>query len=157
MYWFAVSADGHEIGAPVIGAPHGGCLNGGARYEGSFQHVESERRNVGLHCDVVGFPGGVAKWEVNEDKAGDADGLNNVAGAPYNDGGDAVFFEMAGDQTDRLMTDRSKGDEHDDVDIVLAAPGKNPFGILERFALAIGGGEAVEAGRQRADPAFGNG
>ncbi len=78
---------------------------------------------------LLQFAQWVAEWVVNKDKAGDADCFDDVLGAADNYGGNAVGFEVAGDQTHGLMADRSNRHEQHYVHVVFTGPSQNRLSV----------------------------
>ena len=63
--------------------------------------------DAALRFIVVGLAAGVAEWKVAEGEPRHAALLNDVAGTAQEDRWDTVRFEVPGDQTHGLVTDRS--------------------------------------------------
>jgi len=155
---FAVTViDPHEGIAPLLVAPLERRLNRGAGHPGPLQQIKGSSQDRALHLSVPGLPAGVSQREVGENEAGDAAFLDDVPGRPQYCSRYAVLFEVSGDQTHGLVADRSECREEHGVDSILTAPLKDLRGILQRCpALAVVGGDPIEAGRDRHDAAAGS-
>lgn len=152
---FAVTVvDPHEGVAPLIAVPAEWRLNRGAGHLAPLQQIKGSSHDRALHLGVPGLPAWVSQWKVGEHKAGDAAFLDDVAGRAQYYGGHAVLFEVPGDQTHGLVADWSECREEHGVDTILTGPFQDLRGIPQRcFALAVFGGDPIEAGRDRLDPA----
>ena len=152
---FAVTVvDPHEGIAPLTVAPAERRLNRGAGHPGPLQQVKASSHDRALHLGIPGLSAWVSQWKVGEHKAGDAAFLDDVAGRAQYYGGHAVPFEVPGDQTHGLVADGSECREEYGIDTILTAPFKDLRGIPQRcFTLAVFGGNTIEAGRDRLDPA----
>lgn len=75
-----------------------------------------------LPGDVVRQAGGVAKRKVDEDRAGRVGADGDAAGRGEPDRWDSGCFDVACDQTDRLVADRSNGHEQNEVWLLGLAP-----------------------------------
>jgi hypothetical protein len=67
----------------------------------------------------MGLAGRIAQGEVAEDKTGHTAVFNDVFGGAHDDGGNAVCFEVACGQTDRLVADRSVRHQDREIDFIL--------------------------------------
>jgi len=152
---FAVTVvDPHEGVAPLVVAPAKRRLNRGAGHPGPLKQIKGSSHDRALHLGVPGLPAGVSQWEVGEHEAGDAAFLDDVAGRAQYYRRHAVFFEVSGDQTHGLVADRSECREEHGADTILTAPLKDLRGVPQRCpALAVVGGDPIEAGRHRLDAA----
>src|SRR5262249_56463465 len=81
-------------------APNEGGLDGGPRGGRRFEEAQSEIEGQGLRRTVAREACGIAERKVREQKAGNADILDDVLGATHRDGGDAARFEPARRQAD---------------------------------------------------------
>lgn len=66
----------------------------------------------------MGLAGRIAQGEVAEDKTGHTAVFNDVFGGAHDDCGNAVCFEVACGQTDRLVADRSVRHQNREIDLV---------------------------------------
>lgn len=137
--------DRHERRSPVVVRPAVGSLHGGAWHRGRLDDAEREIDDRSLVVGVEGAARRVAERVVDEEEAGDPALLDDVTGRTDDDGGDSGGFEATCDQTHGLVTDRSKWDEQRDVDTVVVGPGGDLVGVEAGLALAVFGGDAVEA------------
>lgn len=103
---------------------------------------------------VVGGADGVTEREIGEDEAGHTEFFDDVSGGPDDERGDAGGFEHVCGQTDRLVTDRSKRCEHDEVDLVVLNGVDQGVRGLGGLALAVDGGNPVEPWGDAADHAI---
>ncbi len=149
LYGLSVLANRHEVRAPLIAFPSEWCLHSRPGHKGLFKKVDAQRDDIELHRGVIWLASWVAKWEVDKHESRHANLFDDVAGAADDHGGNASFFEVSSDQTDRLMAYRSKRNQHHNVDIVFSAPGEHTFGVFDGLALAVRSGDAVEAFGQR--------
>ncbi len=67
----------------------------------------------------MGLAGRIAQGKVTEDKAGHAAVFHYVFGGAHDDRGDAICFEVACGQTDRLVADRSVRHQDREIDLIL--------------------------------------
>ena len=67
----------------------------------------------------MGLARRIAQGEVAEDKTGHAAMFNDVFGGAHDDRGDAICFEVACGQTDRLVADRSVRHQDREIDLIL--------------------------------------
>jgi len=103
--------DLHIALTPITGfIPLEPSLDSGAGETAMLEQVKSHADNLLLHRNVIRPAAGIAKRKIGKDKARDPTLLYNVTGGAENNGRDAVGFEMTGDQSDRLVADRSQGD-----------------------------------------------
>lgn len=75
-----------------------------------------------LHLDIEGTAAGIAKREVGKQEASDAAVFDDVPGTTDDHSGDAIRFEVSGNQTHGLVTDRSNRDEDGGIDRILLTP-----------------------------------
>src|SRR5262249_57552211 len=131
-----------------------GGLDGGPRGGRRFEEAQSEIEGQGLRRTVAREACGIAERKVREQKAGNADILDDVLGATYDDGGDAARFEHARRQADALMTHWAVGNQDRGVDRVgLVASHDLRAVSLERDPVAAIGRQTVKAWSNRADAA----
>ena len=74
-----------------------------------------------MHGDIIRLPARIPQWEVDEYKAWDPTLFDDVFGRSDDDGRNSRFFDLTCSQAHGLVADRSKGNHHDDIDIVLLA------------------------------------
>jgi len=82
--------------------------HGGAWHRGGIEQRQRQPHGLSLHVGIPRMPAGVSQREVAENEAGYTAMLHDILGGSDDDGGDTVCFEMTGDQTHGLVTDRSK-------------------------------------------------
>ena len=116
-----------------------------------FDHVQGQGCGGVVSGQIARWAAGVAQREIGEHEAGNSTLLDDVAGTADDHGDETGGFEMAGDQTYGLMADRSKGDEDDDIDVVLPAPFLDLAGVGPCGPLRVLGWDAEEPVVQRAD------
>ncbi len=155
---FAVTiVDPHEGKAPFVVSPAERRLNRGPGHPGLLQKVKGNPHDRVLHLGVPGLSAGVSQGKIGEHEAGDPAFLDDVAGRSHYYRGHAVFFKVTGDQTHGLVADRSECREEHGIDTILTAPLQDLRGVAQRcLALAVLGGDPVEAGRDRPDAAAGS-
>ena len=68
-----------------------------------------------LACGIEGQPGGVAERQIDEHRSWRVGRGGDGAGRGEPDGGEPCSFEVACDQTDRLVADGSNRHQQDDV------------------------------------------
>src|SRR5215813_785162 len=136
------------------GAPNERGLDGGPRGGRRLEQAQSEIEGQGLRRTVARTARGIAERKVREQKAGNADMLDDVLGTTHDDGGDAVRFEHARRQADALMTNRTVGNEDRGIDRVGLAANHDLRAVgLERDPVAAIGRQTMKAWSNRADPA----
>jgi len=123
--------DPHESVAPLVVAPGEGRLNRRAGHPGSLQHIQAHSHDRALHLGVPGLPARISQWEVGEHEPGDSAFLDDIAGRAHYHGGHTVLFEVPGDQTHGLVTDRSERREEHGFDTILTAPLQDLRGVAQ--------------------------
>ena len=103
---------------------------------------------------VIGWSDRVTQRQVGEGESGHGDLVDDVASRTNDERGDTVCFEVACGQTDRLMADRSKWDEHDEVDLIFDKPLANLLGPLGCSPMAVDGADSSEPWGDRANDTF---
>ena len=122
-----------------------------------LKQVEGHADDSPLHVLVVGPAARITERKVGKDKARHPTLLDNIAGRAEDDRGNAVRFEMPGNQTHGLVTYRSQGDQQGNIDPVLTTEVEHGRGIfVHSLPRTIDRGHAVKAPRQAAEPAFGH-
>lgn len=96
-----------------------------------------------LFC-VARWADGIAEREIGEGESRNPDLIDDVSGGAEDEGRQSAFFEMASGQTDRLVTDRSKGNEDGEVHSVGSKHRENLGGPGLRTALAVDRRDANE-------------
>ncbi len=144
--------------APLAGfIPAKGRLQRRQRIARGLKQVEGHADDGPLHVRVTRLAARIAERKVGKDKARYPALLNNIAGRAEDDRGNAVRFEMPGDQTHGLVTHRSQGDQQGNIAPILATKVEHGRGILMNSPpRTIDRGHAVKARRQAAEPAFGH-
>lgn len=143
--------------APLAGfVPAKGRLQRRQRIARGLKQVEGHADDSPLHILISRLAARIAERKVGKDKARHPALLNNIAGRAEDDRGNAVRFEMPGDQTHGLVTHRSQGDQQGNIDPILATKVEHGRGILMNGPpRTIDSGYTVKARRQAAEPAFG--
>lgn len=108
----------------LVLAPRAGPSHDHARLARRRKHVESRIHNVGLVVGVIRLTGGSSEGIVNEQRPWRTDACGDGQGAGEDHGGDAGGFEVAGDQTDRLMAHGSNGHQEDRIALLLGNLGQ---------------------------------
>ena len=144
--------------APLAGfIPAKGRLQRRQRIARGLKQVEGHADDSPLHILISRLAARIAEREVGKDKARHPALLNNITGRAEDDRGNAVRFEMPGDQTHGLVTHRSQGDQQGNIDPILTTEVEDGRGILVNSPpRTIDRGHAVKARRQAAKPAFGH-
>ena len=121
-----------------------------------LKQVEGHADDSPLHVLISRLAARITERKVGKDKARHPTLLNNIAGRAEDDRGNALRFEMPGDQTHGLVTHRSQGDQQGNIDAILTTKVEDGRGILVNSPpRTIDSGHAVKARRQAAKPAFG--
>ena len=94
--------------------------HGGAWHRGGIEQRQRQPHGLSLHVGIPRVSAGVSQREVAENEAGHAAMLHDILGGADDDGGNAVGFEMTGDQTHGLVTDRSKRRQDRRLDLFLS-------------------------------------
>ena len=148
--------DTHEMVPPIVVVPVKGGLDGGSRHPGPTQEVQGHPHSRALHRHIPRLAAGIPQRKICKDVAGNAAFLDNVPRTAEHHRGDSVALQVPRDQTHGLVTNGSEAGEQHGIHTVLPAPCEDLGGVaLNRVALAVIGGYAVEAGRQRPDAACG--
>ena len=144
--------------APLAGfVPAKRRLQRRQRIARGLKQVEGHANDGPLHVFISRLAARIAKRKVGKDKARYPTLLNNIARRAEDDRGNAVRFEMSGDQTHGLVTHRSQGDQQGNIDPVLTTEVEHGRGILVNSpSCTIDSGHAVKARRQAAKPTFGH-
>ncbi len=117
-----------------------------------FEQVKAEADDGALHGDVVRLAARVAEREVSEDEARHAAMLDDVTRRAEDHGGDAVRFEVTGDQTHGLVAHGSERHQDGRIRTVLAAAAQDLRRVaLLRSSLAVLGGHTMQPLRQTPD------
>jgi len=98
-----------------------------------------------LLIGVVGGADGIAEWKVGKGKPWDGDLIDDVSCGSNDDCRNSVVLEVSCGQTDRLVTDRSKGHQHREVDVVVVECLTNRLGPLGGSALTVDGWYSTKA------------
>ena len=148
-----------EIGLPgIVVRPRLRGYGGGARRIGVIEHRERAADGGRLRITVERFACGVPERKVAEPESRHADMLDDVPGAAQDDGGDSMRFQVPGDQTDRLVADRSRWHEQCRLGIEITRRCKRCGCILlHRDTLTAVGWHTDQLRRKRADSAISNG
>ncbi len=101
--------DQHEFLPPLLMVPSERRLDRRARHPCPGDQLEGDPNNRPLHSGIPGFPAGIAQGKVRKHKAGNPAFFHDVAGGTHDDGGNAVFLQVPGNQTHGLVAHRSEG------------------------------------------------
>src|SRR3954453_3706557 len=111
-----------------------------------IEQAERQFERLSLRYCVMWLAGGIAEWEVAEQKAWRRGVLDDVLGASHHDGRDAVGLEMARHEGRGLVADRAVRHDHRNIDLVGNAACQNFGGVnVDGNAMATVGGRAEEA------------
>lgn len=107
-------------------------LHGGPGRKGRVEQIER-----GLDHELLGLPvirgtTWVAERQIGEDEAGDRRLFDDVTSAADDDGGESGLLQPSSHQTHGLMTDRSKRDEQNQIDVVIGTQADDCLGIRSR-------------------------
>lgn len=142
----------HEGVPPCIVGPPVRRLHRRARHPGAFQKIQRCSQNGALHIGVSRFPAWVPQRKISKHKARDTALFHNVSGAAHHNGGNAVIFQIAGNQTHGLVADRSECHQDRRINTVFAAPFQNLRAVsFDRPVLAVIGRHTVKPGGCRSD------
>ena len=144
--------------APLAGfVPPKRRLQRRKRIARGLKQVEGHADDGPLHVRITRLAARITERKIGKDKTRHPALLNNIAGRAEDDRGNALRFEMPGDQTHGLVTHRSQGDQQGNIDPILATKVEDGRGILVNSPpRTIDRGHAVKARRQAAKPAFGH-
>ena len=111
---------------------------------------------MALHYGVKGSAAGIPERKIGEHKTRNATRFDNVTRASENHRGNAMGFQMPGNQTHGLVTDGSNGGKHGNIHLVLDTPAQDFRRIhLAGFTLTVLRENNMEARRQTGDASFG--
>jgi hypothetical protein len=117
-----------------------------------------ETKRVGedatLLLSVARWANRVSQWEVREGKTRNGYLVDDVASRTNDERWDAVRFEVACGQTDRLVTHRSKRNEDGEIDVIFGEGLAYGLGPLCSSALAIDRWDSGETWGKRSNDAF---
>lgn len=142
----------------LVAGPALGRYGGLAGHPGCVEPAQRQVYGGRLGFRVMGLSGGVAEGEIAPDEAGHPDPFHDVAGAAEDNGGNAVPFEVSGDQTHGLMADRSRRHQQRNVGVQATAGVEGGWRVLvDGGPLTAIGGNADDLLADGAQPAGGRG
>ena len=118
---------------------------------GGFCERKGVAENVELLLVVMRRPDGVAQRQVRERESGNPDLVDDVACRAEDQRGQSGGLEPSRGQTDRLVADRSKRNQHGKIDVIFAECVEHVVGPADRSTLAVQGGDPSETPGDRTD------
>ena len=122
-----------------------------ASADGGFCERKGLAKDASLLLMVVRWTNRVAQGQVGERESGDSDLVDDVACGAEDQRRDSCGLEVSCGQTDRLVTDRSKRNQHREIDLIFAKRVEHLSGSGDCAALAVPRGDSSETRRDRTD------
>jgi len=108
--FFAIAVvDPHEGFTPLVVSPAKRRLDRGSRHPCPLQQVQGRSHDRTLHLNVPWLSARIAQGKVSEDEPSNAAFLDDITRRTHDHCGQAVFFQVPGNQTHGLVADRSEG------------------------------------------------